>query len=79
MLFECNWTVACGFLGTKRYLDVYCQMKTIVCMTVLKVVDYSTYCSCLVMDWLQGYKHAFNSREFKETFSHRERDCKCNK
>ena len=33
----------CGFLGTKRYLDVYCKMKTIACMTVLKVVDYSTY------------------------------------
>ena len=39
------------------------------CMTVLKVVDYSTYCSRLVMDWLQGYEHDFHSREFKETFS----------
>ena len=56
-------------LGTERYLGVYYQMKTISFMTVLKVVDYSTYCSRLVMDWLQGYEHAFNSREFKETFS----------
>ena len=48
---ECYWTVACGFMGTKRYLDVYRQMKTIVCMTVLKVVDYSTYyCKRVVMD-----------------------------
>ena len=44
-------------------------MKTIACMTVLKVVDDSTYCSRLVMDCLQGYEHDFNSREFKETFS----------
>ena len=38
-------------------------------MTVLKVVDDSTYCSRLVMDCLQGYEHDFHSREFKETFS----------
>ena len=44
-------------------------MKMIACMTVLKVVDDSTYCSCLVMDCLQGYERDFHSREFKETFS----------
>ena len=38
-------------------------------MTVLKVVDDSTYCSPLVMDCLQGYEHDFHSREFRETFS----------
>ena len=44
-------------------------MKTIACMTALKVVDDSTYCSRLVMDCLQGYEHDFHSRGFKETFS----------
>ena len=64
MLLDCCMWV----FGDKNCNDVYFQMKTIACMTVPKVVDYSTYCSCLVMDWLQAYD--FNSREFKETFSH---------
>ena len=38
-------------------------------MTVLKIVDYSTYCSHLVKDWLQGYEHDFHSIELKKTFS----------
>ena len=59
----CVWV-----LRTKSYFDFYYQMKTIACVTVLKVVDYSTYYSRLVMDWLQGYEHALTSREFKETF-----------
>ena len=54
-------------------------MKKIACMTVLKVVDDSTYCSRLVKDYLQGYGHDFHSGEFKENFLPTERGCKCNK
>ena len=67
-----------GF-GDKKNLDVYYKVKTNACMTVLKVVDYSTYCSRLVMDWLQGYEHDFNAREFKKNFLPAERDWKCNR
>ena len=59
MLLDCCVWV----LGTKRYLNVCYQIKTIACMTVLEG------CYGLVMDWLQGYEHDFHSRKFIETFS----------
>ena len=58
-----------GFCGQKCTFTFVSLMKTIACMTVLKVVDDSIYCSRLVMDCLQGYEHDFHSRQFKETFS----------
>ena len=58
-----------GFGHKKCTLTFVSLMKTFACLTVLNVVDDSTYCSHLVMDCLQGYEHDFHSREFKETFS----------
>ena len=56
-------------MGQNGTVNVCYKTETIACMTVRKVVDYSTYCSHLVMDWFQGHEHDFHSREFKETFS----------